>query len=211
VCNLALSLAAAGTRVVLVDGDLRRPQVHRYLDLPNAAGVSTVLTGRTPLSQALRWYPIGRGYVTIGGAEPPADASNGETGLTVLTSGPVPPNAAEIIASKSFASLITELKGRFDLLIVDAPALLAVGDTAAIAACVDGLVFLIDLTRAKRPLLTEAAAQVSRMPCRKLGLVVVDHPEGSRRERDHYAYYAQGDSPLDAKARSRDRKKLVST
>ena len=78
----------------------------------------------------------------------------------MLTSGPLPPNPAEIIASKSFARLIEELRDEFDLVIVDTPALLAVGDAAAIARCIDGLVFLVDLTRAKRPLLLEAAAQI---------------------------------------------------
>jgi len=210
VCNLALSLAAAGNRVVLVDGDLRRPQVHRYLNLRNAIGVSTVLTGKTPLSKALLTGPVGRSFMTIGEAESAAP-SGGEPGLTVLTSGPVPPNAAEIIASKSFANLVSELEERFDFVIIDAPALLAVGDTAAIAACVDGLVFLVDLARAKRPLLVEAATQLSQMPCRKLGLVVIDNPAGSRRDRDHYAYYSQGESPLDGKARVKGRKKAVQT
>ena len=208
VCNLALSLAAAGNRVVLVDGDLRRPQVHRYLNLQNGVGVSTVLTGKTPLSRALLAGPVGHSVVTMNG--PGGSKSPAETALTVLTSGPIPPNAAEIIASKSFASLVAELEEQFDLVIVDAPALLAVGDTTAIAACVDGLVFLVDLTRAKRPLLVEAAAQLAQMPCRKLGLVVINRPTGSRRERDHYAYYSSGESPLDRDGVPR-RKKAVTT
>ena len=206
VCNLALSLAAAGNRVVLVDGDLRRPQVHRYLNLQNAVGLSTVLTGKTPLSQALLAGPVGRSVMTMPGSAAPKAALNGEAGLAVLTSGPLPPNAAEIIASRSFAGLIKKLEESFDMVVVDAPALLAVGDTASIAACVDGLVFLVDLTRAKRPLLVEAAAQIAQMPCRKLGLVIVNRPTGSRSDRDHYEYYSQGESPLDAADRVRGRR-----
>ena len=197
VCNLAISLAAAGNRVVLVDGDLRSPQVHRYLRLRNAVGLSTVLTGRSDLHATLRARSVGPSLTiadTAGGADA---ASIPEPRLRVLTSGPLPPNPAEIIASKSFARLIGELRDEFDLVIVDTPALLAVGDAAATARCVDGLVFLVDLTRAKRPLLLEAAAQISQMSCRKLGLVAVGPPPSRRSERDHYSYYSRDDSSLD--------------
>ena len=211
VCNLAISLAASGNRVVLVDGDLRRPQVHRYLHLANGAGLSTVLTGRSDLRRTLHSRAVGSSLVTMGSAGTVEAASNGEPRLHVLTSGPVPPNPAEIIASKSFASLIEELAAGFDLVIVDAPALLAVGDTAAIARCVDGLVFLVDLTRAQRPLLVEAATQISQMPCRNLGLVAISSAPSRRSERDHYSYYAHDDSTLDAAVGGRGRSSTVRT
>lgn len=202
VCNLALSLAATGIRVVLVDGDLRRPQVHRYLDLPNGTGVSTVLTGKTDLPQALRSRSVGSSLTRVGTFDQ-ADAAVGRTNvLHVLTSGPVPPNPAEIIASKSFSSLVAELQTSFDLVIIDAPALLAVGDTAAIARSVDGLMFLVDLKRAKRPLLLEAAAQMSQMPCRKLGLVLVSPAPSRRYGRDHYSYYVGGEPQAPAHSRT---------
>jgi Mrp family chromosome partitioning ATPase len=189
VCNLALSMAAAGRRVVLVDGDLRRPQVHRYLDIPNREGITTVLMGKSELREALRTRAV-EPMVTVsvgGGAMPLAAA--GER-LHVLTSGPLPPNPAEVIASKSFAGIITELEAEFDLVIVDSPALLAVGDTAAVARCVDGLVLLVDLTVAKRPLLEEASRQIDQMPCRKLGLVVVSNGHGHKYTH-HYSYHTR--------------------
>jgi succinoglycan biosynthesis transport protein ExoP len=83
--------------------------------------------------------------------------------------------------------MIAELQEESDLVIVDSPAALAVGDTAAIARSVDGLVLLADLTRAKRPLLEEAARQIRQMPCRKVGLVVVSDVR-SERYAHHYAY-----------------------
>lgn len=194
VCNLALSIAATGVRVVLVDGDLRRPQVHRYLELPNSSGVSTVLTGKTDLRHALHTHAAGLTLAAVSTrGRPQASPGDRTDVLHVLTSGPVPPNPAEVIASKSFSNLVAELQSEFDLVIIDAPALLAVGDTAAISRSVDGVVFLVDITRAKRPLLLEAAAQMAQMPCRKLGLVILSPAPSRRYERDHYSYYASSE------------------
>lgn len=199
VCNLALALAASGKRVVLVDGDMRRPQVHRYFSLPNGVGLSAVLTGKATLKEVIHSLPVGPRLTSVGAASGVVAASDGDNRLHVLTSGQLPPNAAEIIASRSFATVMGELREQFDLVLVDAPALLAVSDAAAIARCVDGLIFLVDLTRARRPLLAEAASQIAQMPCRKLGLVTIGRAPSRRYERDHYAYYAHGESPLDNK------------
>jgi len=187
VCNLALAFAASGKRIVLVDGDLRSPQVHRYLNLPNYKGVSTVLSGRADLMESVHTRLVGPSLTREAAARKLDADSERDTQLSVLTSGPVPPNPAEVVASKSFASLITELQARFDLVLVDAPSLLAVGDAAAMAPHIDGLIFLVDLTRARRPQLVEAAAQISQMPCRRLGLVLLSHE--SRRQSERYYTY----------------------
>ena len=172
-CNLAVALAEAGIRVILVDGDLRRPQVHKYFDLPNIVGMSAVVTGRSNLRDAVHLRSFGGKFSDLNSGGDSTVSWNDRGSLGILTSGPVPPNPAEVIASRSFATLVEQLKAEWDLVLIDAPALLAVGDTSAIARCVDGIVFLANLTRAKRPLLREAAAQIAQMPCRKLGLVVI--------------------------------------
>ena len=204
VCNLALSLAATGVRVVLVDGDLRRPQVHAFLDLSNGTGVSTVLTGKTELLDTVRSWTVGP-RLTEPGESGQVDAISGGERLFVLTSGPVPPNAAEIVASRRFAAMVTALQDNYDMVIIDAPSLLAVGDPAAIARCVDGLMVLVDLTQAKRPLLEEAARQLSQMPCRKLGLVVVTSARDHGYGHEHYSYHHHGQSPLDTGVAKRGR------
>jgi Mrp family chromosome partitioning ATPase/capsular polysaccharide biosynthesis protein len=189
ICNLALSLAAAGKRVVLVDADLRRPQVHRYLGLPNATGVSTVLTGESDLKEAVRARALARVRVTLASGDGLDAEADGRPCLHVLPSGPVPPNPGEVIASKAFATLVERLRSDYDLVVVDAPALLAVGDTASIARAVGAMVFLIDVTRARRPLLVEAGAQLAQMPCRKLGAVMLIR-HGARRDSAYDSYYA---------------------
>lgn len=209
VCNLALSLAAAGRRVVLVDGDLRRPRVHAYLNLVNREGVSTVVTGKTELHEALRPLKVGPWLTDPAGPGATEQVASGEC-LHVLTSGALPPNPAEIIASKSFAAMIAKLRQDFDLVIVDSPAVLAVGDTAAIARFVDGLIFLVDLERAKRPILEEAARQIGQMPCRKVGLVVISDAAGHRYAH-RYEYHDESDLPFNATAGGNGRRKRVVT
>jgi capsular exopolysaccharide synthesis family protein len=202
VCNLALSIAATGKRVLLVDGDLRRPRVHLYLDLPNVEGVATALTGRRDVQGAIQLIAVGPRL-----AQPTNRVgTEGVTGghLHVLTSGPAPPDPAELVASRSFANMMADLRGSFDLVIVDSPAVLAVGDTAAIARSVDGLILLVALSRARRPVLQEAARQVNQMPTRKLGLVVLSNstaPGYAHR----YEHHAEAGSGLDSEAGGKGR------
>ena len=206
VSNLALSLAATGASVVLVDADLRRPSIHRYLGLPNAVGLSTVLTGRSDLDTALCVRALATPRITLGVSGGPDAGPESRTGLHVLTSGPLPPNPGEVIASKAFAGLIRDLRARFDLVVVDAPALLAVGDTSSIAKEVAAMVFLVDLTRARRPLLIEARAQLSQMPCHRLGIVLLSRPRGRRHEYSADSYYAHADPEVNAASRKRERR-----
>ena len=105
--------------------------------------------------------------------------------LYVLTSGPLPPNPGEIVAAKRFAATIERLTREADLVIVDSPAMLPVGDASAIASSVDGLVFLVDMQAVKRPQLGQAADQLRRLPCRLLGTVVRSDEHGGGR----YGYY----------------------
>ena len=124
--------------------------------------------------------------------------------LYVLTSGPLPPNPGEIVAAKRFSATIERLQREADLVIVDSPAMLPVGDASAIARSVDGLVFLVDMHLVKRPQLAQAADQLRRLPCRLLGTVVRSDGQGSGR----YAYYgaqytySYGDGGAKAKKKS---------
>ena len=97
-----------------------------------------------------------------------AGGSESLSRIYVLTSGPLPPNPGEIVASRRFATVLETLAEEADLVLLDSPAMLAVGDTA-LAALVDGLVFLVDMQKATRPILAQAADQVVRLPCRSLG------------------------------------------
>jgi Mrp family chromosome partitioning ATPase/capsular polysaccharide biosynthesis protein len=221
--NLAVSLAMAGKRVTLVDADLRGPRVHVYMNLPNVRGVSTVVTRRDDLREALlnvrlKAGPLpGEAIVTTaktarladaeGGSRaasgrsdsdqvtaaswPWSDAQTDGPSLRVLTSGPLPPNPGELVASRRFGEVIKELAADSDLVLVDAPAMLPVGDTAALAAWVDALVFVVDPTKLKRPLLHRAKAQLDHLPCRILGCVFVE-PQNRQTYQGYYSHSVDG-------------------
>jgi non-specific protein-tyrosine kinase len=198
VANFAVTLAASGKKVVVVDADLRRPRQHEYFGLDNQHGVSTVATGQTTLEDALqRVYLVdpatGAGDV---GFQAWARGSGALSRIYVLTSGPFPPNPGEIVSSKRFGAMIEALGAEADVVIIDSPAMLAVGDTPALAAMVDCLLFLVDLRIAKRPMIQASAEQLRRLPCRILGLALrVDDSRSGHYYSSYskYGYYASPD------------------
>jgi Mrp family chromosome partitioning ATPase/capsular polysaccharide biosynthesis protein len=223
-CNLAVSMALAGKRVILVDADLRSPRVHAYIGVPNAVGISSVVARRVEIEEALvpvalRGGPRQNGALVMsapsgvivreGGAAASAagsaaghakgapgrsgewlwpDASDEEPFLRVLPSGPLPPNPGEIVASHRFGEIIAELGPMADIVLVDAPAMLPVGDAAAVAPWVDAMVYVVNQTIVRRPALHQARAQLAHLPCRKLGLIAVIEQRGHGYYSGYYAH-----------------------
>jgi Mrp family chromosome partitioning ATPase/capsular polysaccharide biosynthesis protein len=195
VANLAISMALAGKKVVVVDADMRRPRQHMLFGIDNARGLSTVATGRTDLMDSMVRVDVSPVRDGAGAAKAGANGADfaawvrgpeASSRLYVLPSGPIPPNPGEIVASKRFQGIIESLEAEADLVIIDTPAMLAVGDTSTIAARVDGVVFLVDLRSSKKPQLHTAADQLFRLPTKMLGTIVrMNGTRGSR-----YYYYS---------------------
>jgi polysaccharide biosynthesis transport protein len=193
--NLAVTMALGGSKVIVVDADLRRPRMHSYFKLPNDRGVSTVVTGQTQLDKCL--LPVTVLPAAAGGGSAAADRRGPEVTtdpaaghgarLLVLTSGPQTPNPGEIVSSKRLAGIIEALAREADMVLVDSPAMLVVGDTPALADKVDGLVFLVEPDVVHRQTLAQAREQLDKLPCRLLGVVV------ARRKTDS-GYYSPGHS-----------------
>ena len=118
--NLAIVMAQLGRRVLIVDADLRRPRIHKVFSLSNRAGLVTYLTG-----------PRKDHFET---------QETGVPNLSVLTSGPIPPNPSELLASDRMAEFLTEARKDFDLLIIDTPPVLPVADAVIVGTQVDGVV-----------------------------------------------------------------------
>jgi receptor protein-tyrosine kinase len=168
--NIALALAEAEHNVVLVDGDMRRPTLHKYLDLVGAVGFSTVLSGRATLSEALQKTSF--------------------PGLTVLTSGAIPPNPSELLGSLTAKKLLSELRADFDYVIVDSTPLLAVTDAALLAAGADGVLIVARFGQTKRDQLKHAVESLKDVGASVIGAVFAMIPARGNASYN-YSYYGE--------------------
>ncbi len=125
--NLALSLAETGLKVVVIEGDLRRPRLLDYLGFEGSVGLTDVLVGRVEVDDVLQ--PFGR------------------TGLRLLGAGPIPPNPSELLGSANMEQLVADLAERFDYVLIDAPPLLPVTDAAVLSTIVDGALVVVGAGR----------------------------------------------------------------
>ena len=182
VANLAVAFARSGRRVALVDMDMRRPSLDRFLTSgggPNvsAPGLTQVLLGRSNLDEALVPIPIldqkGR------------QSGNGAVGglLELFTAGPALSSPSEFFGSQALTDLLHELERRSDFVLLDAPPLLHVSDTIALSARVDALVVITNLEKIRRPVLNELHRVLETAPVVKLGFVLT----GAKGE-DTYGY-----------------------
>ncbi|MGQ9409822.1 polysaccharide biosynthesis tyrosine autokinase [Mycolicibacterium gilvum] len=179
--NLALVLAEADHRVVLVDGDLRRPSLHKYLDLVGTVGFSTVLSGGASLDEALQKTRF--------------------PGLTVLTSGAIPPNPSELLGSLSARKLLSELRARYDYVILDTTPMLAVTDAAVLAAGADGVLIMARFGHTKREQLAHSVEGLRSVGAPILGAVFTLVPtRGNSSYRYNYGYYYYGADPQTPKS-----------
>lgn len=151
-CNLALTLAAGGNTVVLVDGDLRRSMVAKTMGLPGGAGLSDVLAGRATLVEVLQRTP---------------KSSN----LLVLAAGSVPPNPSEVLGSERMHALLADLT-KHATVIIDAPPLLPVTDGAVLTHQADGALIVVTLRKTTFDLLDKALDTLQKARGRALGIVL---------------------------------------
>ncbi len=155
-CNLALTLAAAGTAVVLVDGDMRRSMVAKTMGLPGGAGLSDVLAGRAELTDVLQRTPK-------------------SVNLIVLAAGSVPPNPSEVLGSERMRTLIAEL-AKHATVIIDAPPLLPVTDGAVLTHQADGALVVTSMGKTTYDLLEKALDTLKKARGRALGVVLNKAP-----------------------------------
>jgi Mrp family chromosome partitioning ATPase/capsular polysaccharide biosynthesis protein len=194
VCNLAVALARSGKKVIVVDADLRDPQVHMVLGLRNGVGLTSVALGKVEVKDALQVFkplpsaapirlkPSASPMHAVSSIPAPEWVGN----LRVLTSGPLPPDPGEVVASRRLASTLKEIASlEADYLLLDTPPILSVGDAGALSASVDGLLMVVNLEKARRPTLVDGREQLDALPCRKAGIVVV----GERIDHEEYYKY----------------------
>lgn len=170
--NLAVSLAAAGEHVLLMDADLRRPMVAELFGLPEGAGLTDILAGRAEVSDV---------------AHDVAHSPN----LAVITAGRVPPNPSELLGSKRMRDLIASLSTHA-LVIIDAPPLLPVTDAATLAHVADGALVVVSAGKTTFDMLGKAVGNLEKASARTLGIVLNRVPRRGA-EATYYGYQYQGD------------------
>lgn len=168
--NLALVLAQSGKRVVLLEADLRRPRVTRYMNLVSGTGLTNVLSGMVSLDDVIQPYGDGK--------------------LTVVAAGPHPPNPSELLGSAHMRSLLLELREAHDYVVIDAPPLLPVTDAAVLAVHADGAVIVTKYGVTKREQLRMAAATLQSIEARHLGTILNMVPQKTRSYGYGYGYEA---------------------
>lgn len=151
--NLAISVASAAKRVLLIDGDMRKPTVHRYFGVENKNGLSEILAGLTNEVKIRK-----------------TEVEN----LHVLTSGQIPPNPAELFASKQMDNLLDYVKEYFDYVIIDTPPVNVVSDAAILAEKVTGYVFVVQSGKNHYYELTYALDTVQQMNGNVVGIILND-------------------------------------
>ncbi|GGE99208.1 polysaccharide biosynthesis tyrosine autokinase [Mycetocola zhadangensis] len=154
--NLAITLADAGARVLLVDADLRRPKVAEYMGVEGGAGLTDVLIGRAELPDVVQPW--------------------GKSKLFVLPAGKIPPNPSELLGSRAMAELILILEREFDAVIFDAPPLLPVTDAAILSKSVGGAIVVVASGRTHKNQLKGALTALENVGASVSGIVLTMMP-----------------------------------
>lgn len=181
--NLAITMALAGHRVLMVDGDMRRPQVAGAFDLEPQVGLTTVLIGAIDLEEALQDGPV--------------------DSMWVLTSGTIPPNPSELLQSQAMRELLDRARKEFDVIVIDTPPLLPVTDAALIAAQADGALVVVRHGRTTRDQLRLSMDRLEAVDAKALGVVLNMVPPRGR-DQSGYGYgYGYGYAPESGRKRRR--------
>ncbi|HKL09924.1 MAG TPA: CpsD/CapB family tyrosine-protein kinase [Clostridia bacterium] len=152
ICNLAVTIALTGKSVLLLDMDLRKPKINRRFMLNNDSGATNVLAGRMELNEAV--------------------VRSSTPNLFILTSGPKPPNPAEIIGSKRMKDFLDEAGEMFDYILIDSPPVLAVTDASILSTKIDGTILVIESGKTEIDHAMESKKQLEKVGANIIGAIL---------------------------------------
>jgi succinoglycan biosynthesis transport protein ExoP len=167
--NLAISIAQSGKRILVIDADLRRPRLHKLMQVSGQVGLVSVLTGETHLAEAVQETAV--------------------PNLFVLPCGPTPPNPAELLTSPRFKELLDTVREQYDFVLVDTPPLLAVTDPCVVAPRVDGVILTIRLSKNSGPQAIRAREILATLGVKVIGVVVNGVTRGAAAKGYHSGGY----------------------
>lgn len=185
--NLAIVMAQAGLRVTLVDCDLRRPTVHKLFEQPDRLGLTNLM-----LQDPGQWNS--------------AKHVSQIDHLSLITSGPMPPNPSEILGSNRMRQFIEHLHTTNDIVIIDAPPMLAVTDALILSQMADGVLLVVDTGTTRIGDATQSKQQLEQVNARLLGVVMNKVPTGRQAYYYYYDDYDRSDKDKDGKLTGKRRK-----
>ena len=162
--NLALALAQGESKVLLVDCDMRRPSIHKTFKISNTYGISDLLVGNKKLESVANKY---------------------NDNLSIVPAGKIPPNPAEMLASKAMTAFLEEMKNYFDYIVLDTPPLQAVTDAQVLSTKVDGSLIVVRAGVTKKDAVHDAVSIINKVNGNIIGTVLI----GAYNSRDRYYYF----------------------
>ncbi|MEK3765068.1 CpsD/CapB family tyrosine-protein kinase [Solibacillus sp. FSL K6-4121] len=166
--NIAVVFAQSGKKVLLVDSDMRKPTTHHTFGLRNVSGLSTVLIRQHTIDEVIHNTEI--------------------EGLSVITSGPIPPNPAELLASKAMDQFIDNVKNIYDIIVFDAPPVLSVTDAQILSNKCEGTLLIINSGDAEKDNVIKAKDMLLASKANVIGAILNNY----RIDKDHYYYQYYG-------------------
>ncbi|KOA20587.1 tyrosine-protein kinase YwqD [Clostridium homopropionicum DSM 5847] len=153
--NLALSMAQADKKILIIDCDLRKPTVHKKFNISNEKGLSNYLIGEVKLEEVMTKY---------------------SDNLYLLTSGTIPPNPAEILSSKKMKEFLESVKNQFDSIVIDSPPVLAVTDAQILSTIVEGVLLVVATGETEKEATIKSKELLKKVNANILGVVMTKMP-----------------------------------
>jgi capsular exopolysaccharide family len=167
VSNLAITFAQAGSKVLLVDGDLRKPMIHKLYSLPNQTGLVNILARQLPMESCLQNTFV--------------------ENLFVLTCGPIPPYPSELLQSENMRLFLDEAEGAFDIILIDTPPVGNVADAAILSSFIDGIILVAASGKVKIDNIKRAKDILEKVSANIIGVVL--NKLDKTANKNYYNYY----------------------
>lgn len=167
--NLAIAIAQAGNKVLLIDGDLRRPVISKIFGIPSQPGITDVILGN------FEWHQVVRSITDVMTGKMAIDEimlTPGLDNLSIMTCGTIAPNPAELVGTKAIGDILKQANAEYDFVIIDAPPILAATDATIWGTRSDGVIIVYQVGRVARGALKRAKTQIDNVKARIIGVVL---------------------------------------
>jgi capsular exopolysaccharide synthesis family protein len=169
IANLAIAFAQSGSKVLLIDADLRKPRIHKVFHVPNDVGMTTILAQRIEYTECLTRSVVDNLYI--------------------LASGPIPPNPSELLSSQAMKKFIDSLKNDFDIILIDAPPIGVVTDSAILSTITDGTILVVSSGQVEAEAVQRSKELLVRVNANLLGVVLNKITKENQGSAYNYYYY----------------------